>query len=422
MSEAGALRSGGAGGGPLTFSMGRFREGLVFVAVLSSFFVQFEPAPYDLLIVLAFALFALTGLSLPRALLPFLLLVILYQLGAVLTLTQVLDRQNTARWTMIGAFLAVTGVFFSFYLAERTGQRARLVSRAWLIAGTIGGALAIVGYFHLVPFSESLLRYGRAMGLYKDPNVYAPWLVFPAVMLIQQLYSTGMKRSILLCIPLGLIVAGVLLSFSRGAWGHLVASTAIMTVLTVLVSPSPGKRARILVTCLAAVAAAAVLIAALIQIPAVQALMEQRASLEQSYDVGHGGRFANHTIGWRMALEQPLGIGIFQFAKKVGADVHNTYLNGFLSYGWLGGLSLICITTLTVFYGFRYVLAPTPWRPIFICTFSTWTVLMIEAAVIDVDHWRHQWMLLGMMWGFFVATAAYERRAGRRREALARAA
>lgn len=409
MSDAAALRPEPARR-PLTFSMDGFREGLVFVAILSSFFVQFEPAPYDVIIVAAFALFAFTGLGLPRALLPFLLLVILYQLGAVLTLTTVLDRENTARWTMIGAFLAVTGVFFSFYLAERTEFRARRIAQAWLIAGTVGGALAIVGYFHLVPFSENLLRYGRAMGLFKDPNVYAPWLVFPAVVIIQRLYGSGLKRSLLLMIPLGLIVAGVLLSFSRGAWGHLIASTAMMTALTVLVAPSAGRRARILVTCVAAVVAAALLVVGLLQIPAVQQLMEQRASLEQSYDVGHGGRFANHTIGWRMALEEPLGIGIFQFAKKVGADVHNTYLNGFLSYGWLGGLSLLAITSLTVVLGFRYVLAPTPWRPIFICAFSTWAVLMIEAAVIDVDHWRHQWMLLGMMWGFFVATAAWERR------------
>ncbi|WP_020178392.1 hypothetical protein [Methylopila sp. M107] len=409
MSDAGALQPSSQGR-PLVFTVEGFRQGLVFVAILSSFYVQFEPAPYDILIVTAFALFAFTGLRLPRALVPFLLLVVLYQLGAVLTLTQVLDRENTARWTLIGAFLAVTGVFFAFYLAEDTDERARRIAKAWLIAGTIGGVLAIVGYFHLIPFSEKLLRYGRAMGAFKDPNVYAPWLVFPAVLLIQTIYSSTLKRTLLLMVPLGFIVAGVLLSFSRGAWGHLVASVIVMTALTVLVAPTAGRRARILVTCVAAAGAAIVLIVGMLQIPAVQKLMVQRASLEQSYDVGHGGRFANHTIGWRMALEEPLGIGIFQFAKKVGADVHNTYLNGFLSYGWLGGLSLLTLAVLTLAFGFRYVLSPTPWRPIFICTFSSWTILMVEAAVIDVDHWRHQWMLLGMMWGFFVATEAYERR------------
>ncbi|WP_261402984.1 O-antigen ligase family protein [Chenggangzhangella methanolivorans] len=206
------------------------------------------------------------------------------------------------------------------------------------------------------------------------------------------------------------MVAGVLLSFSRGSWGHLVASTAIMTALTLLAAPSPGRRARILVTCVVAVAAAALFIVALLQIPSVEQLFLERAVLEKSYDTGYGGRFTNHTIGWRVVLDQPFGIGIFQFSKLVGIDVHNTYLNGFLSYGWLGGVSLLALTGLTAFFGLRYVLTPTPWRSVFICAFSTWAVLMMEAAVIDVDHWRHQWALLGMTWGFVAANLAWERR------------
>lgn len=399
----------------LTFTPDSLRDGVVRLAVLSSFFVMFEPAPYDLLIILGFALFAFTGMRAPRVALPFVLLVILYQLGAVFTLIKVLDQANTARWTLIGGFLAITGLFYVFYLANETEARAKLIAHAWTIAGVIGGALAVVGYFHLVPFSESLLRYGRAMGAFKDPNVYAPYLIFPALLLIQSLFVANLKRSLLLMIPLGLILSGVFLSFSRGSWGHLVASALMMTALTVLISPTPGRRARILVTMIAAVGGAVLLIIGLLQIPAVAQLMEIRASLEQSYDVGHGGRFANHTVGWRLVLDNPLGIGIFQFSKHVGADVHNTYLNGFLSYGWLGGISLLAITALTTVLGFRYVLAPTPWRPIFICTFSTWLVLMIEATFIDIDHWRHQWMLLGMMWGFFAATVAHERRSARER-------
>jgi hypothetical protein len=408
MSAVGALDRAPPRG--LTVSRESLRESIVWIAVVTSFFVMFEPAAYDLLIVGALALFAFTGLRLPRVLLPFLLLVILYQLGAVIALMKIYDQPKTTMWTIVGVFLAATGVFFSLFLVERTEIRARLISNAWIIAGAISGALAIIGYFHLAPFSESLLLYGRAKGAFKDPNVYAPHLIFPALILIQRLYSANFRSSLLTLVPLGLVVAGVLLSFSRGSWGHLVASTALMTALTILAAPSPGRRARILVTCIVAVAAAALLIVALLQIPSVEKLFLERAQLEQSYDTGHGGRFTNHTIGWRVVLDQPLGIGIFQFAKLVGIDVHNTYLNGFLSYGWLGGVSLIALTALTAFVGLRYVLAPTPWRPVFICAFSTWAVLMMEAAVIDVDHWRHQWAALGMTWGFVAANVAWERR------------
>ena len=409
MSDAGAL-PGRSARRPLTIRAETLREGVVWLAIASSFFVMFEPAAYDLLMVAAIVLFIGTGLKLPRALLPFLLLVILYQLGAVLTLTLVFDRADTQIWTTIGVFLAATGCFYSLFLAERTEIRARLIANAWVIAGVASGLLAIVGYFHLVPFADSLLRYNRAKGAFKDPNVFAPHLIFPALILIQRLYASDLKKSLLLVLPLGIIVAGVLLSFSRGSWGHLIASAALMTGLTVLTAPSPAARARILVTCVVATGLAALFLVILIQLPTVGSLFEQRASLEQSYDVEHGGRFANHVRGFRLALEKPFGIGIFQFSRRFGADVHNTYLNGFMSYGWLGGVSLAVLTVLTLVAGARYVLTPTPWRPVFICTFSTWVVLMIEAAVIDVDHWRHQWALLGMMWGFIAATAAYQNR------------
>lgn len=419
MSSAGALARPAPSASRLTVSREALREGLVWVAVVTSFFVMFEPAAYDLLTIGALVLFAFTGLKLPRVLLPFLALVILYQLGAVVALTKIYDQPKTVMWTIVGVFLAVTGVFFSLFLAERTEIRAHLIANAWTIAAAISGALAIIGYFRLAPFSESLLLYGRAKGAFKDPNVYAPHLIFPALILIQRLYSSNLRRSLLTLLPLGLVLSGVLLSFSRGSWGHLVASAALMTALTVLAAPSPGRRARILVTCLAAVAAAVLLVVALLQVPSVEKLFIERAQLEQSYDTGHGGRFTNHTIGWRVVLSEPFGIGIFQFAKIVGIDVHNTYLNGFLSYGWLGGSALIALTAITAFFGLRYVLTPTPWRPVFICAYSTWAVLMMEAAVIDVDHWRHQWALLGMTWGFIAANAAWERRQRARPSRLA---
>lgn len=421
MSAAGAL-PGRSARRPMTIQAETLREGVVWLAIASSFFVMFEPAAYDLLMIGAIVLFVGTGLKLPRVLLPFLLLVILYQLGAVLTLTLVFDRADTQKWTTIGVFLAGTGCFYSLFLADRTETRARLIANAWVIAGVASGLLAIVGYFHLVPFADSLLRYNRAKGAFKDPNVFAPHLIFPALILIQRLYASDLKRSLILVVPLGIIMAGVLLSFSRGSWGHLIASAMLMTTLTVLTAPSPSARARILVTCAAATVLAAVFLVILIQLPSVANLFAERASLEQSYDVEHGGRFSNHVMGFRLALDKPFGIGIFQFSKRFGADVHNTYLNAFMSYGWLGGVVVPVMTLLTLFSGARYVLTPTPWRPVFICTFSTWVVLMIEAAVIDIDHWRHQWALLGMMWGFIAATVAYERRGPapqRRRRALA---
>lgn len=408
MSDAAALDAG-ARRRPLTIHAETLREGLVWLGVASSFFVMIEPAPYDFIMMAAIVMFVGTGLVLPRMLLPFLLLVMLYQLGAVISLTQVWDRPDTQMWTTVGAFLAITGCFYALFLSERTEIRARLIANAWIIAGVASGLLAIAGYFHLVPFWESLLKYNRAKGAFKDPNVFAPHLIFPAVVLMQRLYSSSLRKSLLLLAPLGVIAAGVLLSFSRGSWGHLIASALMMTVLTALAAPSHAARGRILVTCVSASLGAAMLVVVLLQIPSVGSLFTERASLEQNYDVEHGGRFSNHAAGFQLALDKPIGIGIFQFSKRFGADVHNTYLNAFMSYGWLGGIMVPALVILTLIMGFRTVLVPTPWRAIYICCFSTWVVLMVEAAVIDIDHWRHQWAILGMTWGFIAATAKHRR-------------
>lgn len=417
MSQAPALRAPR----PLTVGVETLREGLVALAVLTSFVVMFEPAPYDLLFVLAIVLFSLTGLTLPRTLLPFVTLVALYQLGAVLTLSLVISRPDTLKWTVVGVFLAVTGVFYALLLADRTEIRARLIANAWVVAAFFGGALAIIGYFHLGPGSDKFLLYGRAKGAFKDPNVYAPYLIFPALILIQRLYAADrLRQLIFILIPLGVIVSGIFLSFSRGSWGHLIASAALMTGLTILSSPTPARRARILLICCGAAVCATLLILVLLSLPSVSNLFAERASLEQGYDVGRYGRFGRHLLGAQIALVQPLGIGIYEFARLFGSDVHNTYLNAFLSYGWLGGISLIALVIVTAIYGGRYVLSPTPWRPIFICAYSTWLVLMMEAWVIDVDHWRHQWALLGVTWGLIAATARHEKLGSERTAATPR--
>ena len=33
--------------------------------------------------------------------------------------------------------------------------------------------------------------------------------------------------------------------------------------------------------------------------------------------------------------------------------------------------------------------------------------LTFESFIIDTDHWRHFWMMLGAMWGMFAAAQRY---------------
>ncbi len=52
-------------------------------------------------------------------------------------------------------------------------------------------------------------------GAFKDPNVYGPFLILPAMMLLERMIRQRIELSGLMF--LGLILFGELLSFSRGA-------------------------------------------------------------------------------------------------------------------------------------------------------------------------------------------------------------
>ena len=86
-----------------------------------------------------------------------------------------------------------------------------------------------------------------------------------------------------------------------------------------------------------------------------RSLFKERASLDQSYDVGHLGRFGRHVLGALLALDQPFGIGPLQFHKIFPEDPHNTYLNAFLSGGWLSGFAISACVATTLALGLRFV-------------------------------------------------------------------
>jgi hypothetical protein len=41
---------------------------------------------------------------------------------------------------------------------------------------------------------------------------------------------------------------------------------------------------------------------------------------------------------------------------------------------------------------------------------ATYTGVALEGFVIDTDHWRSYYLVMGMVWGLVVATLNYERR------------
>ena len=88
---------------------------------------------------------------------------------------------------------------------------------------------------------------------------------------------------------------------------------------------------------------------------------------------------------------------------------HNVYLQAFLVYGWAGGMAYLTLLAATLWTALRTVFVRTPWQPYLICAVAAFVGEMLEGFVIDTDHWRHFFLLLGMIWGLAAATTHYGR-------------
>jgi hypothetical protein len=305
--------------------------------------------------------------------------------------------------------MAVTVIFLAMVLSEDTAARLDMLRRGLIVGALIAATAGIAGYFNLVPGGHDLLTlYDRARGTYKDPNVFGAFLILPALFVLQSVVSDSFGRSLRSTIALGVIALAILLAFSRAAWGGLALTSAFMLVLMVLTSQSRRQRSRIIVMAVVAAIIAAMLIAVLLSFDSIGDMFKQRASFDQSYDEGRFGRFGRHILGAEMALDLPFGIGPLQFSRYFPEDTHNSYLNAFMSGGWIAGVCYPALVFVTIIMGFRHVFVRVPWQRAYLAIFAAFLGMVGESFIIDIDHWRHFWMMLGAMWGMFAAAQRYK--------------
>jgi O-antigen ligase len=101
-----------------------------------------------------------------------------------------------------------------------------------------------------------------------------------------------------------------------------------------------------------------------------------------------------------MLLDDPNGFGPLRFRWIFNqADPHNVYVNAFASYGWLGGIAWIGLMVATCYVGWRLVFRRSPLQQHAIALWSVLFVLILQGMQIDTDHWRHLYLMLGLIWG-----------------------
>ena len=400
-------------------SLERLRGGLLWLTGFAGAFVFMEPSPYEVASLLTIVVFMITGLTLRPAMMPFVFLLLLLNLGFSIAVIPVIAEGKTLIWVVVSWYMATTAVFFAAMLANNTEQRLHMLTRGYTVAALAASVIAILAYFRLMPGADVFLRFERARGTFNDPNVLGAFLVFPLLLAIQRVVSGTVSQALRACLPLTIMLLALLLTFSRGAWGQLVFAATLMLGFMLLTTRSNRDRLRIVSIATVGVAGLAVLIVLILAVDQVGALFNERANLEQDYDTGHLGRFGRHILGFALALDRPFGIGPLQFVTIFPEDPHNSYLNAFMSGGWLAGFCYLTLVAVTVLKGFRYVFVSAPWQPVYFAAYAAFLGVAGESAIIDSDHWRHYFLLIGVVWGLMVASETYRRRRGRAAQPIA---
>ena len=381
------------------------------VLVFLSGFVLFEPAPSDLLLCVVVAIWAFVGLKISRPMLPMIALMLTYQAGGLLSFTQLKVFLNPSIYMATTAFLIISSIFFAAVIQVDTERRLRTIEKSYIAAAILCSLIGILAYFGLIPYAHLFTLYDRAKGVFKDPNVFGPYLVLPLVVLTRAVLTDRLRHSFWRMAGILILLAGIFLSFSRAAWGLAIFALFVMTALAFLTEPRQSHRLRMLAYIVGGILVVALLLALLLSIPVVQDLFTQRFKLVQEYDGGRLGRFERHIIGFFMIQENPLGLGPFEFGKMMGEDEHNMWLKGFTAYGWLGGFSYIALVIWTLVIATPLVFKNRPWTPFIQSVYAVYLGHLMIHNVIDNDHWRHVFLIYGLLWGIYALEWKTQRQA-----------
>jgi hypothetical protein len=384
------------------------KTGVLWLFVACGASAAIEPSPYEFMFLVAAFALAPSELVFDRTMVPLILGLAAFNAGGLLSLPPFVDERASVQFTAISVYMAATAIFFAGLIAKAPDERFKTIRSAYVAAGVFAATLGILGYFNVADLGPHLTIYdgSRAAGPFKDANVFGPFLAPPIVWLVQDLLLKRSKGFLRTVVPLLVMALGILLSFSRGAWGVLVGSTVLMFALTFLTSATAALRQRIVVMSVLGLFAVTVLMTILLSIPTIGNMFFERASLIQYYDAGEMGRFGNQARSIPMLLERPFGFGPLQFHNIFPEDPHEMYVNAFASYGWLGGLSFVAFTAMTVYLGWRLVFQRSPVQSHAIAIWSCLFPQMVQGFQIDSDHWRHLYLMFGCLYGL----VAYTRR------------
>jgi O-antigen ligase len=376
----------------------------VALGVLLLAAVRLEPAPADVLFGVVIAVAFATGrFRLERVPLSVTVLVTLFLALNLLSSVEVVDAARTVEFFAITLYLAIFALWLTGYVCSP--GRARLVVAAYLVAAVVSAALACLALFVPLPGREAFVDGPRAQGLFKDPNVFGPFLVPAALILMEEIVAPRLLRlrQLTKLLLLSTVTLGVLFSFSRAAWLNLAVASAVLLIVLALRRGGGRRVMTLFVVVLLAAAAGFGVVSA----TSTAGFLQERASF-QVYDVQ---RFGAQASGLDLAAQYPLGIGPGQFERVSELSAHSTYVRALAEQGALGLVALLALMLLTLGFAARSaVLGRDTYGIGSAALLAAWCGALANSLFIDTLHWRHLWLLAALIWAGAALRARYPSR------------
>src|SRR6476469_2804903 len=322
----------------------KLRNVLLFTGVLLMHWTLLRPTPSDAAFMLVLLLSVLCNPRFNARFLVFFVLVFTWTVCVYFSSIAVLSDREVQFQLLAHTFVVLVGVTGCLVGLTWEERHYHTLVNVWTASSCIAASLGIFGF---ATGNELFLWDGRAKGLFDEPIAFGAFLR-PGLYVCMYPLSRG-RRRILATIGLLICMAGILLSFSRAAVFALFVFTPVYFVLL----NRHNLRKAIAYLLIGIFLSFALIGTAMMSSETFQEKVITRATLGESYDTEHGGRYDRYYRSIPMILDHPTGLGMLQIDKFFPEAIHDIFLSSFLNYGWLAGVSWLLLT----FWSFKVAFA-----------------------------------------------------------------
>jgi hypothetical protein len=391
----------------------------LIVIFFTSFFVNIEPAPFDILILGAIFLFIVTRhISFNPSFQAGSLLLLIFNALSLVALIRAEEWQASILYYSVSAYL----MLMSIGLACLIGRYGNAVIRPIMLGAIAGGLFStlvtFLGVVHALPSSiQNMVIWGgeRGQGWFKDPNVFGPTLLLNAIYLYSLVERASAKAKLFLIGILTFTILGIIISFSRAAIGSTALAFLTYFFLTNILHrdvPASIKGIRSIKFLIISFFFITV-IGLTVHLLEFDKLFMNRTEL-QEYDYA---RFYVQQGLLESIPLYPMGIGpgqthlfVAKYFNVTGSETsHENYIRIFLENGVVAGVIYLVFMVYLLTMGVKISIRHWPYSHFAALSLSLMLAYAVCGFVIDTIHWRCFWIAVGMLLGARGLYYNYER-------------